>query len=77
MRQNRRRAERNRAAKSRLRHAIRELRRALTAQDAERAKTLLSETVSLVDKSLKKGILKENSAARFKSRLMARVQAAV
>ncbi len=73
MRQNRQRAERNRAARTRLRHAVRELRRALAAKDLERARTLMSETVSVIDKSLKKGIIKGNSAARYKSRLMSRL----
>ncbi len=69
-RQNRKLFERNRTARTRLRHAIREFRRALSARDTQRARALLSGTVSLIDKSLKKGIIKENAAARFKHRLM-------
>lgn len=71
MRQNRKRAESNRAAKSRLRHTIRELRRAMLAKNQERVKALVPQTVSVIDKALKKGLIKENTAARFKSRLMA------
>ena len=71
-RQNSKRAERNRDARSHLRHAIRELRRAI-AKDPERAKTLASQTVSIIDKAVKKRIIRENTASRFKSRLMIRL----
>ncbi len=73
LRQNKKRAERNKAFKTHLRHAVRELRRALEAKDLERAKGLVSQTVSLIDRSLKKGVIKENTAGRYKSRLMARL----
>ncbi len=65
--------ERNREARTRLRHAIRDFRSALTARNLERARALLAQTVSLIDKSLKKGIIKDNTAARFKHRLMTRL----
>ena len=68
------RAERNRAAKSRLRHAIRELRQAVAAKDAERAKVLVPQTISIIDRSAKKGIIAANTAARYKSRLMKRLR---
>lgn len=75
MRQSRKRAEANKASRTRLRHAIRELRRAIAAGDTQKARTLLSQTVSVIDKSLKKGVIKENTASRFKSRLMSRFAA--
>ena len=70
MRQSRKRAEARKAHRTRLRHQIRELRRAIAAGDADKARTLLPETVSLIDRSLKRGVIKENTAGRFKSRLM-------
>ncbi len=75
MRQSRKRAENNRAHRTRLRHRVRELRRAIIAGDTDRAKQLLAGTVSLIDKSLKRGVIKENTASRFKSRLMSRLAA--
>ena len=73
MRQNRKRAEANKARRSRLRHELRELRRAILAGNAQRARTLLGPAVSVIDKSLKKGIIKEKTASRSKSRLMRRL----
>jgi small subunit ribosomal protein S20 len=61
------RTERNKDARTRLRNSIRTLRKSL--KDAEKAKLLLPGTVSLIDKAVKKGVIKENTASRFKSRL--------
>jgi small subunit ribosomal protein S20 len=76
MRQSEKREAANRARRSRLRHTIREMRRAIKAGDPEKARALLPDVVSIVDKSLKRGVVKENTAARFKSRLMKRLTAA-
>jgi small subunit ribosomal protein S20 len=73
-RQNTKRAERNRTARSRLRHAIREMRRALSSKDPAKAKTMVSATVSIIDKAVKKRVVRENTASRFKSRLMTRLR---
>ena len=70
MRQDRKRAEANKARRTRLRHELRELRRAILAGNAQKARTLLGPAVSVIDKSLKKGIIKEKTASRSKSRLM-------
>lgn len=72
-RQTVKRTERNRTARSRLRHAIREMRRALKSDPAA-AKAAASETVSIIDKAVKKHVLRENTASRFKSRLMTRLR---
>src|SRR5882672_3900647 len=66
-RQTKVRTERNRDARSRLRNAIRTLRKSL--KNAEEAEALMPGTVSLIDKAVKKGIIKENTASRAKSRL--------
>ncbi len=70
-----RRTQLNRMRKTRLRHSIRELRRALTAKDAKAVETLLPQTYSMVDRAAKWGVIKKNTAARYKSRLTARVKA--
>ncbi len=66
----------NRMRKTKLRHQIRSLRRAIAAKDSGAIQTLLPTTFSLVDRAAKWGIIKKNTAARYKSRLTARVKAA-
>jgi len=73
MRQNERRNEVNRRNRSRLRTQIKALRAAIDAGDQTEAKTVLAATVSLLDKSIQKGVLHQNAAARHKSRLTTRV----
>jgi small subunit ribosomal protein S20 len=74
-RQAERRRQINRRNRSRLRTAIKKLRAALAAGDQAAARTLLPETFSIIDKSIHKGIIHRNTAARYKSRLTARVNA--
>ncbi len=64
----------NRMRKSRLRHQIRAMRRVLDQKDPQAAKNALSTTFSLVDRAAKWGIIKKNTAARYKSRLTLRVR---
>jgi len=66
----------NRANKSRMRLALRNLRTALTSGDKAALETTFRETVSSLDRSVQKGILHKNTASRYKSRLSARVKAA-
>jgi len=75
MRQTERRTEVNRKTKSRLRHQIRAIRRAIASKDAKAAAELLPVTFSLIDRSAKTGAVKKNTAARYKSRLHLRVKA--
>jgi small subunit ribosomal protein S20 len=71
--ENTRKAERrqavNRARMSRLRTQIRAMRRLIETRDAAAASKLMPETFSLVDRAAKWGIIKSNTAARYKSRL--------
>ena len=75
VRQDEKRTAYNRQNKTRLRHQIRAMRRALTAKDAKAAGDLLPTTFSLIDRSAKIGIIKMNTAARYKSKLHLRVKA--
>jgi small subunit ribosomal protein S20 len=75
VRQAERRTEYNRKNKSRLRHQIRIMRRAITGKDAKAAADLLPKTFSIIDRSAKSGIIKKNTAARYKAKLHARVKA--
>ena len=75
MRQTERRTEVNQQNKTRLRHQIRAMRRALTSKDAKAAAELLPKTFSEIDRSAKIGIIKKNTAARYKSNLHLKVKA--
>ena len=75
VRQTERRTEYNRKNKSRLRHQIRAMRRAITAKDPKAAADLLPTTFSIIDRAAKTGIIKKNTAARYKSHLHVRVKA--
>jgi small subunit ribosomal protein S20 len=74
VRQTERRTDANQKNKSRLRHAIRAMRRAITAKEAPAANDLLPKTFSVIDRAVKIGIIKKNTAARYKSRLHGRVK---
>ncbi len=69
-----RRAEFNRVRRTRLRHQIRAMRRALEAKDAKAAQALVPGTFSMIDRSAKWGVIKKNTAARYKSRLTLRLR---
>lgn len=69
-----RRTQVNRVRRSRLRHQIRAMRRLLDAKDAGGAAKIAPETFSLVDRAAKWGIIKKNTAARYKSRLTLRLR---
>ncbi len=64
----------NRAHRSRLRHQIKLMRAALDAKDKAAVQSLLTPTFSLIDHSIRKGILHRNTAARYKSRFNRRLK---
>lgn len=72
MRQSRKRHATNRMHLTRLRHQIKKLREALDARDAARARELLRPTIALIDKAIQKGVIHQNTADRYKSRLTQR-----
>jgi small subunit ribosomal protein S20 len=72
-RQNARRKEVNTANRTYLRTTIKRLRAALAAGNAQEAQQLLPQTVSIIDKSVQKGVLHRNTAARHKARLTSHV----
>jgi small subunit ribosomal protein S20 len=62
---------RNLETRSRIKTMTKKTKAALHSQ-ADNASSLMSETVSIVDKAAKRGIIHPNAAARRKSRLMKR-----
>ena len=75
VRQDERRTLYNRKHKSRLRGQIRAMRRAIQDKDANKAEGVLRQTFSIIDRAAKTGIIKKNTAARYKSKLHERVKA--
>jgi small subunit ribosomal protein S20 len=72
-RQTTKRTDGNRADTTRLRSALRKLRETMETGDAKQAKEVFGNTVSMIDKAVKKGIIHKNTGSRYKSRLSARV----
>ena len=65
--------DRQNANRTRLRGSIKKLRTVIATGDAKEAQALLSETISAIDKSVQKGVLHRNAAARHKARLTGHV----
>jgi small subunit ribosomal protein S20 len=64
----------NRELRSKLRTALRSIRTAIDAGNADEAKAALGRTFSIVDKMAGKGIIHDNAAGRYKSRLVKRLR---
>ena len=63
----------NRQSRTRLRSALKNIRKALTDGDADGVKSSLNQTVSLIDKMAAKGVIHDNAASRYKTRLAKRL----
>jgi small subunit ribosomal protein S20 len=66
----------NKSNRGRLRTSIKKLRTAMAGGNTDELNTLLPTTISTIDKAVQKGVLHRNAAARYKSRLTARVNQA-
>jgi small subunit ribosomal protein S20 len=72
-RQSQRRRLINQMNRHKLKTQIKRMRAALASAKKDDPKTLLPETFSMIDRSVQKGIIKKNTARRYKSRLAKRV----
>jgi len=63
--------ERNRAAKSRLRSALKKTRGTIATAEGKVEQSVISGGYSAVDKAAKAGVIKKNTASRYKARLAA------
>jgi small subunit ribosomal protein S20 len=72
-RQNQKRRSANRQNLHRLRSQLKNMTSAIGSNDVDSVKSLLSPTLSLIDRSVQKGVLHKGAAARRKSRLMRKV----
>jgi small subunit ribosomal protein S20 len=59
----------NQMNRHRLKTQLKKLRAAITDGTAADAKSLLPETFGIIDRSVQKGVIKKNTARRYKSRL--------
>jgi small subunit ribosomal protein S20 len=66
--QNVRRRERNRSVVTKVRHAVRDIRKAAEA-GVDNAQEMFGTVVSDLDRAVRKGVLHRNTAARLKSRV--------
>jgi len=71
VRQSEKRRNINRGHRTKVRTYIKKLRAALDSGDKAQVAQALPETISVIDKSIQKGVLHANAAARYKSRLTA------
>ncbi len=55
---------------------VKSVEKAVVAGDAKKAKELLPKAYQAIDKAAKRGVIKDNTAARKKSRLTAKVKTA-
>ena len=72
-RQTLKRTEHNRALRSKLRTGLKAIRSAIDTGEKDKAKQALNDTFSLIDKMSGKGIIHDNAAGRYKSRLVKRL----
>jgi small subunit ribosomal protein S20 len=63
----------NRELRSKLRTGLKAIRAAIDAGEKDKAKDMLGRTFSVIDKMAGKGIIHDNAAGRYKSRLARRV----
>lgn len=62
----------NRGHRSKVRTYIKKLRTALDSGKNDDVQSVLPEVMSVIDKSVQKGVMHKNAAARYKSRLTVR-----
>ena len=69
LRQSKKRNLENLAFKRKYKSVVKEFRREISSKSLDKAKTLLPTVYQAVDKAAKKGVIKKNTASRYKSRL--------
>ena len=69
VRQSEKRRTINRSHRTKVRTYIKKLRSALDSGSQQDVQKILPEAISVIDKSVQKGVLHANAAARYKSRL--------
>jgi small subunit ribosomal protein S20 len=65
----------NQMNRHRLKTQLKKLRAAISTGKAADVKAIVPETFGVIDRSVQKGVIKKNTAARYKSRLSKRINA--
>jgi small subunit ribosomal protein S20 len=76
LRQSDKKAERNKLVKENITYLRRMTRKAIEAGDLKKAEKLVQDAIKAVDKALQNGVMKKNTVARIKSRLVANLKVA-
>ena len=76
VRQSEKRRTINRTHRTKVRTYIKKVRAALDSGKSEEINQVLPEAISVIDKSVQKGVMHKNAAARYKSRLTAQANQA-
>lgn len=76
LRQNLKRAQRNKIMKAEIKSLRVKLRKAITAKQLEEATQVAQLVCKKLDKAAQKNVFKKNTVARYKSRLMKKLNAA-
>lgn len=69
LRKSKKRFEKNKKIKEELKKTIKDFQKLVTAKKTEEAKKMIPLVYKRIDKAVKKGIIKKNTASRKKSRL--------
>ena len=69
VRQSEKRRAINRGHRTKVRTYIKKVRAALESGSGQDVQAMMPETISVIDKSVQKGVMHANAAARYKSRL--------
>jgi len=72
-----RKAERNRPIRSSVKTYVTKARRLILENDLDAAQEVVKQAITVLDKAAQKGVIHPNNAARRKSRLMKRLNAAL
>jgi len=75
LRQSKKRMARNLKIKNSLKKNIKEGRRLVEAKKADEAQKVIKQSIKEIDRAIAKGIIKKNTGARKKSRLMKKLNA--
>ena len=65
----------NQMNRHRLKTQLKKVRAVVTSGKPAEAKALLGETFGVIDRSVQKGVIKKNTAGRYKSRLAKKINA--
>lgn len=73
IRQDEKRAERNKMITDNIKYLMRKVRKSIEASQFDEATSFAKKSIAAIDRAMNKGIIKKNTGARKKSRLLASI----